>query len=147
MNTRPIMPWLLLMALALPACAAKKPPEGAVISAALDTIDACYHWAEEVGGGGDEERASAIEEGFNRDCPSAQIKAREAHALYPGNQALALGLLKLNDLGYFELSEDEKQALCLDYSMLAKKKFLDSRVKDEYFAGFCPAQASMVYER
>src|SRR4030095_11397494 len=121
----PIIRWLLV-AIALPACAGKGSSEEEVVSTALDSIELCYHWAEEVGGGGDEERSRAIDEGFGRDCPDAQARARQAYALYPKNRTLALGLLKLNDIGYFELAEDEKNALCQGYSILAKQEFLGS---------------------
>lgn len=137
---------LVLVGIAFGLWAAAPIREADVVRAALDAIDLCYHWAEEAGSG-DAERAMTIEDGFSRDCPAAHERATEAYAAYPKSQALALGLLKLNDIGYFELSDEEKDSLCSQHAILAGKEYLSSRVKNEDFLAFCPRQASKAYER
>lgn len=107
------------------------------VQAAIEASDLCYHWAEE---NGDQtpERNQFINRGFERDCPAAKQKAAEAYRRFPANEYLALALLKLNDIGYFDLSAAEKAKLCKRGALLLISGFYESNGQDGYFKAFCP---------
>ena len=111
------------------------------VKAAVEASDLCYHWAEEVG---DQtaERNKQIAEGVARDCPEARRKVIEARKQFPSNQYLSLAILKLNDIGYFELTNEERTKTCERGAPLMKNGFLASIRQDFYFQALCPQQSA-----
>jgi hypothetical protein len=129
---------MLPLALSSGTLAPEKVVEHKVVQAALDSIEMCYHWAEENGGGGGVERQKDIHEGIERDCRVAKRRATRAYKLFPSNGSVSLGILKLNDIGFFELSEREKKRLCERGAPLFRNGFFRARHQDAYFRAFCP---------
>jgi hypothetical protein len=87
------------------------------------------------------ERNKDISEGVARDCPDAKKKAGEAYRLFPSDPNLTLALLKLNDIGYFDLSKEEKEKVCNQGAPLLKNGFYKSKFLNGYYQAFCPQQA------
>lgn len=109
--------------------------------AAVESAERCYHWAEEVGAG-DAEREKQIGEGIARDCPEAKRNAENAYQRFPENPQLAVPLLKLNDIGYFDLSDDARRKLCERGRPRLKHRWYGSKRQDGYFTAVCPDVAS-----
>ncbi|HET8578407.1 MAG TPA: hypothetical protein VFO18_15035 [Methylomirabilota bacterium] len=114
-----------------------------VMREALEAIALCVHWAGEEPY--DEARRKDIARGIARACPEAQKKAARAHQRSPGDGRLAEPLLTLHDLGYFELSEEEKQRLCQKALPVFQKRFEDTKVSDPFVRLQCPEQAKALY--
>lgn len=110
---------------------------------ALDAIGACIHWGGEDAF--DAERGRDISEGIKRDCPVAKQKAAAAYKLFPDDVRLSEQLLTLNDFGYFELSNQEKEKLCKNSIPVFKADYKKTRFVNPYVQSQCPEQARKIY--
>ena len=106
----------------------------------------CYHWGGEVGDN-DRERQIQIEQGFDRDCPIAASKAKEAYQKFPNNAELINALFQLMDIGYFDASSETKKEMCEKSAMYYKKRFDDSAPDDVLYKIYCPEQSKLLYKK
>jgi len=115
-----------------------------VISDAIDAIEMCYHWAGEVGEG-DKQRQEQIARGFEKDCPIAKEKAKQAYQKNPNNSELIFYIFELMDIGYFDASSETKMNMCKTAISYYKDSFAHSKYEDDIYKELCPSQATVIY--
>lgn len=82
-----------------------------LVNRAIEAINICYHYAEEIGDQS-KERNEKLARGIDNDCPKAKEIAKRAFSKYPNNTRLYEPILNLSDIGWYQLSSDEKNKLC-----------------------------------
>ena len=126
-----------------------KSDERKIVSEAIEAIEAiemCYHWAGEVGEG-DEERQKQIANGFERDCPVATSKARNAYSKYPNNAELINYLFYIMDIGYFDVSNETKSDMCKKSFEYYKDIYESSSIEDDFYKDYCPELSNVLYRK
>jgi hypothetical protein len=126
------------------SCFGSRGSEVRAVREALDAIDACYHWGGEVGDQS-EARNKDILAGVTRDCPIARQKAESALKAYPDNPELAAAILRLIDVGYFDVTDVRRKHICTKAAQKFKREFEESRSEDVLFLAECAEQAATVY--
>jgi len=111
-----------------------------------EAIEMCYHWAGEVGEG-DEERQKQIANGFERDCPVATSKARNAYSKYPNNAELIYYLFYIIDIGYFDVSNETKSDMCKKSFEYYKDIYESSSIEDDFYKDYCPELSNVLYRK
>lgn len=120
--------------------------ERKIVSDAIEAIEMCYHWAGEVGEG-DQERQKRIAHGFERDCPVATSKARNAYSKYPNNGELINYLFYLMYIGYFDVPEETKNDMCARSFDYYKEMFESTNYEDDFYKDYCHKQAEILYRK
>lgn len=144
MNVRNCMIGVVACAAAIflaPRSYGQTPAEHKAVSGAIKAIEQCYYWV----GEGDKERQKEIEHGFDRDCPIATNKAKQAYKRYPSNGELIAHIFKLMDIDYYDVDSTMKARMCeaaIDYF---RRRYAKSGDQDDFFTQYCPTEAKHVY--